>query len=140
MIWSRKPRLVVDTNVFVSGILFGGTPRKILTHVKERNVVLLISPELEHEILEKLTKFDALGELYEDMRFMLAHGALKVVPTQSVTVCRDPKDNMLLALAREGNADVLITGDRDLLVLKYFEHTAIMTPRQFLASAAKTKN
>jgi uncharacterized protein len=49
-----------------------------------------------------------------------------------VSACRDPKDNYLLALAKDGNADFLITGDRDLLVLERFDLTQIVTYQDFL--------
>ncbi len=48
-----------------------------------------------------------------------------------VDVCRDTKDNFLLALAKDGNADFLITGDKDLLVLEKYENTQILTYREF---------
>ena len=49
-----------------------------------------------------------------------------------VEICRDPKDNFLLALAKDGNADYLITGDKDLTVLKEFEKTKIVTLKEFI--------
>lgn len=49
-----------------------------------------------------------------------------------VTICRDPKDNYLLALVKDAKADFLTTGDQDLLVLKSFEGTEIITYRDFL--------
>jgi uncharacterized protein len=53
-------------------------------------------------------------------------------PSISITICRDPKDNYLLALAKDAKANFLISGDKDLLVLKNFETTKIVTLNQFL--------
>ena len=53
-----------------------------------------------------------------------------------VEVCRDPKDNFLLALAKDGSADYLITGDKDLLIIKEFENTKIVTLPDFEAAAS----
>ena len=52
-----------------------------------------------------------------------------------IEVCRDPKDNFLLALAKDGSADYLITGDKDLLIMKEFENTKIVTLPDFEEAA-----
>jgi uncharacterized protein len=52
--------------------------------------------------------------------------------TSEVSLCRDEDDNFLLALAKDSKADFLITGDKDLLVLKQFENTSILTLTEFL--------
>ncbi|MBU1820688.1 MAG: putative toxin-antitoxin system toxin component, PIN family, partial [Bacteroidetes bacterium] len=57
-----------------------------------------------------------------------------IVVTSSVDICRDPKDNFLLALAKDGNATHLITGDKDLLVLKTMGETQILTIAEYLAT------
>lgn len=63
---------------------------------------------------------------------MMFKAAILLVPvTSKVTVCRDPKDNFLLSLAKDGNADFLLTGDADLLVLEVFEKARICTIREF---------
>ena len=60
-----------------------------------------------------------------------------VEPTESPTVCRDPNDDYLLALATAGGADYLVTRDEDLLVLEQFDETRIIYPAAFLAYAAR---
>ena len=55
--------------------------------------------------------------------------------SSSVTICRDPKDDFLLSLARDGNADFLLTGDKDLLELERFEATKIITISGFIEEA-----
>jgi putative PIN family toxin of toxin-antitoxin system len=57
----------------------------------------------------------------------------RIVVTAAVATCRDPKDNRLLEVAGDGKADVLVTGDRDLLVLGRHESTPILSPAAFLA-------
>jgi putative PIN family toxin of toxin-antitoxin system len=52
--------------------------------------------------------------------------------TDAIAVCRDPKDNMILELAVSGKADVIVTGDDDLLVLNPFREIAILNPQEFL--------
>jgi putative PIN family toxin of toxin-antitoxin system len=58
---------------------------------------------------------------------------ITLVPVRSkVKTCRDPKDDFLLSLAQDGKADILVTGDQDLLILGNFGHTKIMTIKEFL--------
>lgn len=132
MIWSSKPRVVVDTNVFISGLLFGGNPGKILEEIKEKKLELVISPEIEVEILEKLEKFGLAERQIKDWKQLLENTAIPIIPKRPVQVSRDTKDNKFLAAAGEANAEFLITGDNDLLVLGSFEKTAIVTPKQML--------
>lgn len=132
MIWSSKPRVVVDTNVFVSGLLFGGNPGKILEAIKNRRLELVISPEIEVEILEKLEKFNLPKRQIEGWKQLLENTAVLVIPRRQVSVSRDAKDNKFLAVAEEAQVEFLVTGDKDLLVLETFGKTVIVTPRQIL--------
>jgi putative PIN family toxin of toxin-antitoxin system len=68
---------------------------------------------------------------YEELVFNLQSVAEIGDVRSVVDICRDPKDNFLLALAKDGKADYLITGDGDLLVLKEFERTKIVTLSDF---------
>ncbi|MFO5470502.1 MAG: putative toxin-antitoxin system toxin component, PIN family, partial [Dolichospermum sp.] len=55
-----------------------------------------------------------------------------------VQVCRDPKDDKFLSLAIAGNANIIITGDEDLLVLKCYQNIPILSPKDFLAQVDKS--
>ena len=57
---------------------------------------------------------------------------IKIIPPKKVTICRDQTDNQILDLCLFGEADVLVTGDKDLLALKEFGKTKIVKPREFL--------
>lgn len=132
MTWSKKPRVVVDTNVFVSAVLFGGIPAKVLEIIKQKKAVLVVSPEIEVEIISKLEAFSVPQQLIEDVRFVLEEEVIKTVPKRKIKVCRDPEDNMFLEAAAESLANFLVTGDKDLLTLKTFKTTLILPPRLFL--------
>lgn len=134
MIWSKKPRVVMDTNVFVSAVLFGGIPAKALEIIKQKKAVLVVSPEIEVEIISKLEAFSAPQQLIEDVRLVLEEEVIKTVPKRKIKVCRDQQDNMFLEATVESLADFLVTGDKDLLTLKTFETTLILPPRLFLKS------
>lgn len=135
----KKPRLVIDTNVFISAILFGGLPEKVIDLVKRREVLLIVSPEIEAEILRKIHQFPITADMVEDLMFVLEETVIKVAPPRRLSICRDPKDNMFLEAALEGEADFLVTGDKDLLALKRFGGTIITKPRLFLEVTKKEK-
>ncbi|NJN21258.1 MAG: putative toxin-antitoxin system toxin component, PIN family [Leptolyngbya sp. RL_3_1] len=65
---------------------------------------------------------------------VLVDGSNLVEPTSEITVCRDPKDNMILELAVTGEANLIITGDEDLLVLNPFQNIQIVTPDAWLTN------
>ena len=127
-----KYKVVIDTNVFISGILYGGNAEAILTLVRDRIVSLVISPETSVELFRKLHQFSVEDEIVEDLDILLDTHTIKVIPNRKIQRSRDPKDNMFLDVAIAGHADYLISGDKDLLVLKKIESTAIVSPKNFL--------
>ncbi len=132
---SERPRVVFDNNVLVSAALLGGVPRRAFDRLLDDGTVL-ISTQVLLELAEVLNreKFDKYVTHDARMRFMV--GFLKVAEMvetgETITVCRDPKDDKLLELATSGSADFLVTGDKDLLVLNPFRGIKIITPREFL--------
>jgi putative PIN family toxin of toxin-antitoxin system len=125
-------RVVVDTNVMISGLVADGICRDI---VKRHLPVcaLVTSRILLDELAEKLaTKFRLnpdelpLLKIYADEALIVKSKPL-VKP-----ICRDQHDDELLAVALAGEADIILTGDKDLLVLKEFQGIKILTPRQFV--------
>jgi putative PIN family toxin of toxin-antitoxin system len=128
--------VVLDTNVWISALQFAdrrGTPTRALEKAMSEDIIATC-PEIEAEILRVLTrKF-----LWEPNR---ADAALEAVLTRAirvrlrgtVKVCRDPDDDMFLECAARANADLLIAGDRDLLVLGSYEGTRILTPAGYVS-------
>lgn len=139
MTLSTKLQVVVDTNVFVSGILFGGNPDIILDSVKGNQVTLLMSSELASEIMTVLHRFPLTQADWSDAKYILSHHIKKITRTIRMNKSRDPKDDMLLALSFAGHADYLVTGDKDLLVLRTFGDTQIVTPKQFVSIVSKSR-
>ena len=131
---NKKTRLVVDANVWVSSLL---TPRfrARLEIVFDSKYRLMVSEELFRDLASALCKPHLAKQIdqadYEILVAKLRFYAELVEVHSNVSVCRDPKDNFLLVLAKDGNADYLITGDNDLLILKKFENTKIITIRDF---------
>lgn len=129
---------VFDNNVLVSAVLLGGVPRNAFDKLLDIGTILVSVPVLL-ELAEVLNreKFDKYVTHDERMRFLVSF--LKVAEiieiNETITVCRDPKDDKLLELAVSGNADFLVTGDKDLLALNPFLEVDIITPREFFDRA-----
>ncbi len=126
-------KVVIDTNVFISGLLFGGNPEKIIQKWIKKEFILCISPQLQAEIVMKLqNKFDASDVFISQLLIAFDMYAKHYIPQNTLTLVRDPKDNFLLELAEEASANYIITGDNDLLSLKKFTLTQIITPAAYL--------
>lgn len=129
---STKLRVVVDTNVFVSAFIWGGTPKKVITKWLKGEFILLVSPFLLTEIVLVLERFGFSKKDLQKLRHILEGQSLKFVPKRKVTLCRDKKDNQILDLCLTGKADYLVTGDKDLLAVKKFQKTKIVSAKEFL--------
>ena len=125
---SKKIRLVVDVNVWISSLLSLGF-RVRLDIVFSSACHLVVSEDLFNDFASVLRKPYLMKKItrpdYEILVAKLRSVAELVDAHSVVEICRDPKDNFLLALAKDGDADYLITGDDDLLVLKEFGKTRI---------------
>ena len=131
-----KPlKLIIDTNLWVSFVIskkLNLLDPLLLTG----DARILFSTELIAEIQETITKprlkkhfgTNALEEMFSAFEPYIDLIAVKSI----VNVCRDIKDNFLLALAKDGKADYLLTGDQDLLVIKKFGKTKITTIASFI--------
>jgi uncharacterized protein len=135
-----KPRIVLDTNVFVSALISPQRyPAAILKALRSGLFTLLASPPVNEEIIEVLNRPRirdryGLGERIFDVSFILWEVAELVVHLPEVQVCSDPDDDKFLATAVGGKADFLVTGDvGDLLHLREYKGVAIVSPREFIS-------
>lgn len=130
-------RVVLDTNVVVSALLLpDSVPRQAFDKAVDHGEIIISTPVLLElaEVLARAKLNKYLSE-QERMRFLvtLLKETKLVSITQQIRECRDPNDNKFLELAVCGNADVLVSGDDDLLVLNPFRGIDIVTPRHFLS-------
>jgi len=126
--------VILDTNLWVS-YLISNRLIKIDLLLEQEKARLVFSEESLKEFLEvanrpKFRKYFLEDDIRELLDLFEYYGKLVEV-TSIVDVCRDPKDNFLLALAKDSQADYLITGDKDLLELKQFERTKIVNYSEF---------
>lgn len=130
-------RVVFDTNVYISALMFGGLPGSLLDLALLQSFLLIISPPLLDELDEKLRlKFEVSAEDTARIRAKLKSNAEIVKPDIVLHVIEDdPDDNRVLECAVKGRADYIVTGDRHLLRLGGYEAISIVTVRQFLDAA-----
>ena len=128
-------RIVLDTNVLVSAIVFGGNPRRIIESILEGSVHLILSREILDELEGVLCrrKFGMSPPIARNISNELESICDIVAPEHRVTVMTsDPYDNMVLECAAEAKADYIISGDTHLLDLCEFEGIKIVNPARFL--------
>lgn len=125
-------KVVLDANVLIAAFAARGLCEALLECCMEFHEIILgdsILDEVEKKLVQKV-KLPA--EIARGIRLFLADQANLVEPLSlPASICRDPDDLKVLGLVPASGADVLVTGDQDLLVLKHFESSRIMTPRQF---------
>lgn len=129
-------KFVFDTNVLVSALLLKHSVSRLALNIALANGQLLISSVAIDELnsVLKRPKFGKYVTEKERKQFIstLVRDAYLVTITRQITICRDPKDDKFLELAVDGNANCLITGDKDLLILNPFQGIPIVKPDAFL--------
>ena len=128
-------RIVLDTNVYISAILFGGKPEKIRSLSRDGEIEFLVSEAIILEIADVLRrKFNweswQISLVIDEVR----ESATLIIPRQSVSVIQeDEADNRVLECALEGNAEYIISGDkRHLLQMARYGEIEILSPDEFL--------
>ena len=131
----NRHRIVLDTNVLISAILFGGKPRRVLDLVISGSVDCTLSTGILDELKDVLQRprfgfsADVCFHIIEEL-----HGACDIIsPSVSVDVFRsDPDDNRILECAVEAQAHFIVSGDPHLLDLGKFEKIRILSPADYL--------
>jgi len=135
-------RVVADTNIFVSAIMFGGLPGAFLDLALRGSFSLIVSIPILDELDEKLRlKFQVSADDSSAIRAKLEAIADMVTPPENLAIIvDDPDDDRVLECAIEGRADFIVSGDRHLLRLASFKSIPILTVRQFFSAAQPVQN
>lgn len=141
---AKEPKLVnvvIDTNVYLSGIIFGGTPGKVLELAKDKKIVVFTSPSILLEVADKLNKKLHWNEEKVETTLKAISKITEVIEPniKLKAVKEDSSDNKVLECAVTANANYVVTGDKHLLSLKEFEGTRIVPPSEFLRAIKSFK-
>jgi putative PIN family toxin of toxin-antitoxin system len=128
------PRVVLDTNVYVSALRYGGKPKQVVDYARDGMLQVLISTPLRLELERILRdKFSySASEIAATASFLWSR-AMWVVPHDRLDLCPDKADNRVLECALAGGAEFIVTGDHHLLDLPSIQGLAILSPNDFLA-------
>ncbi|MCG6908697.1 MAG: putative toxin-antitoxin system toxin component, PIN family [Deltaproteobacteria bacterium] len=128
-------RIVLDTNVFISGVFFSGPPYDILKAWIDERIQIVISSEILQEyqrVGEELQYRYPEIKIIPILKSFSKNAILISAPSLPHQVCVDPDDDKFLACAVAGNAELIISGDRHLLDINDFQSIKIIKPRMFL--------
>ncbi|MHC5939312.1 putative toxin-antitoxin system toxin component, PIN family [Nostoc sp.] len=132
-------RVVLDTNIWISGWLWGGIPGQLIIMAANQQITVFASEDLLSELESSLSggklqsKIQSLGATVQIL-VSRTRQLVELSPVTSVDVpqLRDQDDVIIIAVALAANADVIVTGDQDLLTLNEFAGIPIVTPKNFL--------
>lgn len=133
-------KVCLDSNIFISALLFDGKPEKILFMASSKAVRITVSPAIIEEVKKNLVKKFHRPEI-EVRKLVKAITSISqvVVPENRIKAIKYQPDNKILEAALEGQVDYIVTGDKKhLLPLKQFKGIPIVTPDQFLKEKDKS--
>ncbi|MEH1779585.1 MAG: putative toxin-antitoxin system toxin component, PIN family [Nostoc sp.] len=132
---NKTIKIIIDTNLWIS-FLIGRELKHLQNLFLEETIQVVLSEEIVEELLlvtqrPKLQKYFPPNKLNELIQVLRTIGLFINIKSE-VSLCRDAKDNYLLALSKDSDANFLLTGDQDLLEIAKFENTEIVTYQEFL--------
>ena len=129
-------KIVLDTNVFVSGIFWSGPPSNVLSLWQQGNIILCITPNILEEYTRVgriLMKKYANINLEPFLELVTLYGEIFPDFELPEPASRDPDDDKFIACAVSAKANLVVSGDKDLLDLRHYNGIKIISPKQFLS-------
>jgi uncharacterized protein len=128
-------KIVIDTNIYISAIFWGGKPRQVVELGRSEKFIVFTSSAIENELAEKLSTKFKLNE--DEIMNILMDFSTFTIPTEVTlhieAIPDDPEDNKFLECAVTCNADYIVTGDGHLLNLKEYAGIKILKASEFLS-------
>jgi len=126
-------KVTIDTNVIISALIFGGNSKIIVEKLLKREFIAFTSIQLVSELVETLLiKFNFTKEMILKLDALIASNFIVVYPTKRINVARDVDDNRVLEVAVTSKSRYIVTGDKDLLVIKRYKNIDIISPKVFV--------
>ncbi|MCM1119363.1 MAG: putative toxin-antitoxin system toxin component, PIN family [bacterium] len=126
-------RIVIDTNVLIFSVFFGGFPRKILSSIVAKEVTAYATAEIINEYEETIHEMinRKQGHISRSILTPFIKSIEIIKPISHIEICRDPDDNKFLECAKDSHAVYIVSGDKDLLVIENYENIQIVTAKNF---------
>lgn len=138
---SNAFRVVIDTNILISAIVYGGIPKQILALVIDEYIVSITTRVLMAELIDVLSKkFHFTSRKLADAESLMQDSFLILQPEKTISLLDDDDDNRVLEAADAGACGYIVTGDSDLLRLKEYKGISIVTAAEFLKVIDAGKN
>jgi uncharacterized protein len=128
-------KVILDTNVFVSGVFFSGPPYQILKAWQDSKIELTISPEILDEyrrVGNILAEDHPAIDLLPVLGFVIQNATIYSAPLLPEAVCTDPVDDKFFACALASGSTVIVSGDKHLLEASGYEGIEVLKPRDFV--------
>lgn len=128
-------RIVLDTNVFISGIFFSGPPFQILQAWKDSKIQIVLSQEIINEyqrVAESLSNKFPSVDISSIIDLVTIYGEIVDTKGFEVLECSDPDDNKFIECAIASNSKVIVSGDKHLLNVSGFHNIIVHKPREFV--------
>ncbi|MBQ7198848.1 MAG: putative toxin-antitoxin system toxin component, PIN family [Selenomonadaceae bacterium] len=126
-------RILIDTNILISGLYFHGLPKKLLSEIDLEQFKICVNQEIISEYTEKIDKKFSKSKyiLNMELREKIFSSFNSFDKVSNLKVCRDPDDDKFINCAIDAKAIYIVSGDNDLLELKNFAGIEIVTAREF---------
>lgn len=128
-------KVVIDTNVFVSGVFFGGPPGEVLAAWRDKRIELVVSREIIEEYVKvgkRLSERFPGVDIEPALRLVAAFATSVSAASLPEPVCADRDDDKFLACAVAAGAECVVSGDRALLATSPYRNVAVIRPRDFM--------
>lgn len=132
--------VILDTNVFISGIFFSGPPSEILAFWQNGKIELILSLQILTEYQEvalRISNQYPLIDINPIIELVILKGIIIPSPSIQTEICRDPDDEKFISCAVISDTGIIISGDKDLLELSGYKGIQILKPRSFIDKYAK---
>jgi putative PIN family toxin of toxin-antitoxin system len=128
-------KIVLDTNVFISGVFFGGAPSRILRGWRDKKIQIVVSESILEEyrlVARRLAREFAGIDLTPFLRLLAVKARVYRVSRLPLHVCEDPENDKFLACALASGSRVIVSGDKKLLKVSGYSGIRVITPRRFV--------
>ena len=126
-------RILIDTNILISGLFFGGLPKKFLSELDQEKFEVCVNKEITSEYTAQIDKKISVAKykLNKELREKFFSNLHNFEIKSDLKVCRDVKDDKFINCAIDAKAIYIVSGDKDLLDIKNFAGIEIVTAREF---------